>query len=260
MQYSITDCHPLHLYDGVEQGTQEWLELREGKITCSNAKDLLLHGPIYCLKRNQQAARRLTPNGNSYADRGHVIEADTKNMFNQAMSGVGYEIADYTFLTNDFFPDAGYSPDGLVIDDSKGVCQFIPVEVKAYNDTTRNEYTGEVRTPNKHIKAVDSFDNVPLAAKCQMQMEMLLTGADRMFLLLANPDCVDASKRFKVWTVNFDPMMGMEISKKLLGESGIFEVWRHWQRSFEQFTDNADQNFLDKYSDNIGDIATKNFW
>ena len=248
-QYHITDCGPLHLYDGIEQGSQEWLELREDKVTCSNAYDLLVRGPLFCMKKNRTAATRLTPNGNSYADRGHAIEADVKRLFNNTMAQSGYEIADFTFMTNDFFPSAGYSPDGLIVDGDgdSNFCNFIPVEVKAYNDVTTNPRTGETRTPNKHIKAVESFDNVPINAQCQVQMEMLLTGADRMFLLLANPECVDKEKRFKVWTVNFDPIIGKRLADILIGEDKIFEVWQNWGRSLSQFLSRADDAFIASY-------------
>lgn len=75
---SVKTCGKLSLHFGIEQGTQEWLELREGKITCSNAKTLLYRGKKACLDANKRAAGRLRPNGNSYAERGHVVENDAK--------------------------------------------------------------------------------------------------------------------------------------------------------------------------------------
>lgn len=237
---NIIDCPPLHLYEGVEQGTQEWLELRMGKVTCSNAKDLLVHGPAWCIKKNSRDALRNAPNENKYAMRGHVIEAEAKERFNSIMCECGLEIADYTFITNDFYVNSGYSPDGLVVDDSKDdSCNFIPLEVKAYNDYVEDESTGIKKAPLKHIKAVESFDNVPLEAKAQMQMEMLLTGASSMFLLLANPDCEDLSKRYKIWTVDFDPSIGERLADKLSGKHSIFEIWKQWPRAFDQFTKSA---------------------
>lgn len=46
----------LTLYFGIEQGTQEWLELRKGRVTCSNAQLLLTNGVKRCLAENERAA------------------------------------------------------------------------------------------------------------------------------------------------------------------------------------------------------------
>lgn len=199
-------CGKLSLYFGIEQGTQEWLELREGKITCSNAKTLLYRGKRACLDANKRAAGRLRPNGNAYAERGHVVENEAKLKFNDLIAERGLRILDCTFVTNSDFPDAGYSPDGLIVDmNDDDPCEFIPLEVKAYNDYV--ERNGKQVYVGKHTKAVDDFKNVPMDAFYQMQMEMLIVDAPMVFLLLANPDCDDASKRVKLWEVKRDEMV-----------------------------------------------------
>lgn len=203
---SIEKCGKLSLYFGIEQGTQEWLDLREGKITCSNAKTLLYRGKKACLDANRRAAGRLRPNGNSYAERGHVVEAEAKEEFNNIIAERGLRILDCTFVTNSDFPEAGYSPDGLIVDmNDDAPCEFIPLEVKAYNDWV--ERNGERVYVGKHTKAVEDFKNVPMDAYYQMQMEMLMVNAPMVFLLLANPDCDDETKKVKLWEVKRDEMV-----------------------------------------------------
>ena len=203
----VKKCGKLSLYFGIEQGTQEWLDLREGKITCSNAKTLLYRGKNACLAANSRAADRLRPNGNKYAERGHVIEHEVKQEFNELLERAGLRILDCTFVTNSDYPSAGYSPDGLIVDLEEGddpvlASRFIPLEVKAYNDYVDRK--GEKVYVGKHTKAVEDMKNIPLDAVYQMQMEMLMTESDVVFLLLANPECDDTTKRVKLWEVHRD--------------------------------------------------------
>ena len=215
---SIKKCQKLSLYFGIEQGTQEWLELREGKITCSNAKTLLYRGKKACLDANKRAVGRLRPNGNNYAERGHVVENDAKIAFNDIIAEQGLKILDCTFVTNDDYPEAGYSPDGLIVDmNDDDPCEFIPLEVKAYNDYV--ERNGKQVYVGKHTKAVDDFKNVPMDAFYQMQMEMLMVDAPMVFLLLANPECEDPSKRVKLWEVKRDEMIIGRLKELLAAEN-----------------------------------------
>lgn len=203
---SIKTCGKLSLYFGIEQGTQEWLDLREGKITCSNAKTLLYRGKKACLDANKRAAGRLRPNGNSYAERGHVVENEAKNAFNDLIAERGLKILDCTFVTNSDYPEAGYSPDGLIVDmNDDDPCSFIPLEVKAYNDYVERD--GKRVYVGKHTNAVDDFKKVPLDAIYQMQMEMLMIEAPMVMLLLANPDCDDPNKKVKLYEVKRDKMI-----------------------------------------------------
>lgn len=213
---SIRKCEKLSLYFGIEQGSQEWLELRDGRITCSNAKTLLYRGKNACLDANRRAVGRLKPNGNMYAERGHVVEYEAKNAFNNIIGEKGLKILDCTFVTNDDYPMAGYSPDGLVVDmNDDDPCSFIPLEVKAYNDYVER---GDERVfVGKHIKAVEDFKNVPLDAVYQMQMEMLILNAPMVFLLLANPDCEDESKRVKLYEVKRDEVVISRLHELLHG-------------------------------------------
>lgn len=207
-------CGKLTFYFGIEQGTQEWLNLRKGKVTCSNAMRLLASGVNACLDENKRAAERISPNGNSYAERGHVIEAESKEAFNRYIAPMNLRIMDCTFVTNSDYPNAGYSPDGLCCElNDDDPCAFIPLECKAYNDYV--ERNGKTVFVGKHLKAVESLDNVPLSARMQCQMEMMIMEADHVILMLSNPDCDDKSKAVKLWTIDRDEEVIARLQEKL---------------------------------------------
>lgn len=210
----------LTFYFGIEQGTQEWLELRANRVTCSNAATLLTRGKNFCLEANELAMKRMTPNGNTYAERGHVIEAETRDELNVFLRPLGLHLVTCTFITNDKYPNAGYSPDGLIVPLGKPCWweePFIPVELKAYNDVVIRQVNGvktEVQT-NKHLKATEDFENVPLVARAQCQMEMLVANADQVCLILSNPDAVEEEDRVKIWWVHKEQEIQDRLIQKL---------------------------------------------
>lgn len=212
----------LTFWFGVEQGTQEWLELRKGRITCSNAATLMARGKNFCLQANEDAADRITPNGNNYAERGHVIENETRDNLNAFLQPFGLKLVTCAFITNSDYPDAGYSPDGLIVpldvDDWTKEENFIPAEFKAYNDVVVRQKEGGEKVlvhKNKHHKAVNDFDEVPVEARAQCQMEMLITEADKLCLVLANPDAENEDEKVKVWWVDKDEKFQNRLIQKL---------------------------------------------
>lgn len=212
----------LTFYYGIEQGTQEWLDLRAGRVTCSNAMLLLAKGPLACIDDNRRAAERKTPNGNSYADRGHVIEDEMREQLNASLRAQGMEIKTCAFITNSDYPGAGYSPDGLIVplDDEKWMERddFIPVEFKAYLDET--EDSKGKHDKQKHAKACEDFEEVPLYARLQCQMEMMMCEAKELFLVLANPDAAPGVPKVKVWNVKRDENVITRLQVKLAGFAG----------------------------------------
>ena len=212
----------LSFHFGIEQGTQAWLELREGKVTCSNALTLLTRGKNYCLEANRLAATRITPNGNTYAERGHVIENETREELNAFLMKHGLKLVTCAFITNDDYPDAGYSPDGLIVPLSEEEWwlsgHFIPAEFKAYNDFTLRQGTNGEKTlvqTDKHHKAVNDYEEVPLLCKAQCQMEMLMMGADKLCLVLSNPDAQAEEEKVKIWWVDKDDKIRARLIQKL---------------------------------------------
>ena len=102
----------------VEQGTEEWLRLRLGKITASTAKQLLT--PTFKIAKNDKvrtlayhlASERITgriePNVTTYdMERGHIEEVFARDLYSEKYS----HVKECGFIENGFL---GYSPDGLV--------------------------------------------------------------------------------------------------------------------------------------------------
>lgn len=210
----------LTFYFGIEQGSQEWLDLRAGRVTCSNAIMLAAKGPLACIDENRRAAERLTPNGNSYADRGHAIEEEMREQLNNSLRQQGMEIKTCTFITHDDYPGAGYSPDGLIVpineENWMEAGDFIPVELKAYLDETKDS-KGKKHNVQKHTKACKNFEDVPLAARMQCQMEMMMVDAKELFLVLANPEAAEGVPQVKIWNVKRDEQAIERLQAKLAG-------------------------------------------
>lgn len=190
----------LTFYYGIEQGTQEWLELRADKVTCSNADVLCSHGKSFAKEVNRQHALRATPNGNRYAERGHVLEAEVMGLLEGQFNNEHYELMTCSFITNSDYPDAGYSPDGVIMDKETG--KFImPVEIKCFNDTVVTWDKEERQLVNnykwKHADCCANIMNVPIENRLQFEMEMLITETKQLLVVLYNPDA-DTAKGIPV--------------------------------------------------------------
>ena len=92
----------------VSQGSEAWHELRAGKYTGSNAHKILKFGAIpYSLTETGNFK------GNFYTKRGHILEVEAIELY-EAITGL--KVDRPGFVTNDLYPSAGYSPDGLLDD------------------------------------------------------------------------------------------------------------------------------------------------
>lgn len=226
----------IHLHD-YAQGSQEWLDARVGKVTCSNALFLLEKGKQACLIKNADAANRITPNGNTYAERGHALEHEVRELLNAQLAEKSLVLVETGMLTNDKYPDAGYSPDGLIKHPNDPNDKFLAIaEIKSYNDVVEKsaknlhlkkdehivkKYFNESGEPmasvyvGKHAKACESYDNVPLEARMQIQMELLISEASCCYLILYNPDATDDAPIVKIWTVEPDSIIQQKLKEKL---------------------------------------------
>lgn len=224
-----------------QQGSQEWLDARLNLVTCSNALLLIEKGKQACLSANRDAAERLSPNGNPYAERGHVLEEEVRSALNDDLIKKGLVLRETGILTNSDYPDAGYSPDGLICKQGDPIEKYMAiVEIKSYNDiverkgtpemvkknlhkdekilgTVHNEF-GELFTQvyvGKHAKACESYDNVPIVARAQIQMELLISGAPVCYLVLYNPDATGDTPVVKTHIVKPDPELQKVLKEKL---------------------------------------------
>lgn len=181
----------LTFYYGIEQGTQEWLDLRADRATCSNADKVCQKGLKFAIEVNRQHAARKTPNGNQYAERGHALEDEIKERISSFFDTEELELVSCSFITHDDYPHAGYSPDWLVLEKATG--KFVaPIEIKCFMDETEryDKKTGETKTisKDKHKACCESVRNIPIENRMQFEMEMLMTDTTQLMVILYNPD------------------------------------------------------------------------
>lgn len=104
----------MEIISNIEQGTQEWLDLRLGLITCSEIKTIRADGKGAQTYINGLAYERITGEpasvfaGNEWTERGHELEDVARDLY---MQKTGLAVEQVSFIKNKGF---GYSPDGLI--------------------------------------------------------------------------------------------------------------------------------------------------
>ena len=138
----------------MEQRTDEWFEVRLGRITASRIREVLpQNGNINTTKLNyfayQLAAQILTgesdtPDYQSAAMlRGTELESEAREAY-QMIAGV--EVQEVGFVTHDVYP-AGCSPDGLIGDDGG-------LEIKCPLGATQLKYLVNKKLPAEYFPQV----------------------------------------------------------------------------------------------------------
>jgi putative phage-type endonuclease len=172
----------LNAFAGVEQGSDEWLRIRLGKVTASGVADVLAKtkSGVSASRGNyliKLALQRVT---------GQIEESFTNDAMqwgidNEAQARVAYEVRSGNFVDQVAFVDHptikwfGASPDGLI--NSNGL-----VEIKCPNSSTHWSY----------IKA----DEPPMKYYIQMQAQMACTGRMWCDFVSFDPRMPDRSKLF----------------------------------------------------------------
>lgn len=140
----------------VEQGSDEWQALRQGRYTGSNAHKLLKYGARpYSLTESSEFT------GTFWTKRGHLLETEAIELY-EAITGTTVEHPG--FVTNSKFPDCGYSPDGLQA--------AHVIEVKCFNEP-------------KHLKLYGG--ELPLEIMAQIHFGMLICERKLARLVIYNP-------------------------------------------------------------------------
>ena len=156
----------IHYYN-IEQGSDEWHELRKGKLTASNATAIGANGSglkTYCENIALDTVGFEKDNYiNDVMERGNILEpiARTAYEFENNVS-----IKEVGFIMNDKYPNVGVSPDGLIEDN--GGC-----EIKARNN-------------NKHFSLI--LGNVKEIPYNQIQMTLLITEREWWDFISFNPN------------------------------------------------------------------------
>lgn len=168
----------------MEQGTPAWHRLRKNKVTASNAYKLLTKG--------KAAALDVEPvPDNEYMKRGRELEPEAIEIYERIYE---LKVRRVGFITNDNYPDAGYSPDGIA--GSK------LLEVKCFNAT-------------KHRKIF--IDSVPPEVMAQCQFGMMIANKKKCDLVLYNPD-LDPIEAFRIINLTRDEAIINNIKEKLKGD------------------------------------------
>ncbi len=138
------------IFDHVEQGTDEWHEMRRGVITASRFKDVMSKGRGTAPSKTRHsymlelAAEVLTGNvehfePNKYMQWGTEKEPEAKSMYEFLTDN---EVSEVAFIKHDTL-NCGVSPDGLVGDNGG-------IEIKCPKTTTQIETFLSGKMPTQH--------------------------------------------------------------------------------------------------------------
>ena len=136
------------IHRGVEQGSQEWLDMRLGLITCSEIKTIRADGAGAQTYINGLAYERITGEsssvfvGNAWTERGHELEPIARELY---QSKTGLEVEEASFIRN---LDFGYSPDGIIGDDGL-------LEIKAKQPQVQISILRSGEIPKDHLDQLD---------------------------------------------------------------------------------------------------------
>lgn len=161
----------IHVHE-ITQGTDDWHKIREGKFTGSTAYKLLgsFGASEYARARQSSFA------GNYYTKRGHVLEDEAIELYEQIQKTT---VDRPGFVTNDLYPECGYSPDGI-----DG--QYL-LEVKCFGEKPHMEILG---------------NGIPVKILAQIHFGMLICEKKLARLILYNPE-LEAREAFWIIDVPF---------------------------------------------------------
>lgn len=160
----------------VEQGSNEWHQLRAGKYTGASAHKLLKFGAIDYSLTNSGNFR-----GNFWTKRGHILEEEAIELY-ETIKKVSIDRPG--FVTNSRYPDCGYSPDGLAPDRI--------IEVKSFDE-------------KKHLEIYHADpESIPITILGQVHFGMFICEIDSADLVIYNPN-LEAKLAFKIIHIESRP-------------------------------------------------------
>lgn len=169
----------------VKQGSEAWHKLREGRVTASNAWKLLTKGKEVAMRRD------ITPD-NHYMRRGRELEPEAIELYERIYD---VKVKTVGFITNSDYPDAGYSPDGMLKNKL--------IEVKCFGK-------------DKHLSIYQ--DTVPPEVMAQVQFGMMIAEESECDLVLYNPD-LDPIDAIRIITIQRDDKIITNIKLQLKGDN-----------------------------------------
>ena len=145
----------MEVFTDIEQGTQEWLDLRLGLITCSEIKTIRADGAGAQTYINGLAYERITGEsssvfaGNEWTERGHELEIVARDLYSQK---TGNQVDQVSFIKNHGF---GYSPDGLVAESEYRLQGGGAIEIKAKQPQVQIAILRSGEIPKEHLDQLD---------------------------------------------------------------------------------------------------------
>jgi len=170
------------VYNGIEQGSEEWLKIRLGKVTASGVADVLAKtkSGVSASRGNyliKLAIQRVT----GVVEEGFTNDAMQWGIDNEAQARVAYEVVSGNFVDQVGFVEHpsikwfGCSPDGLI--NNNGL-----VEIKCPNSATHWSYIKDDGPPTKYY--------------IQMQAQMACTGRAWCDFVSFDPRMPERSRLF----------------------------------------------------------------
>lgn len=142
----------MEIIKDVEQGSQEWINMRLGLITCSQIDAIRVDGVGAQDYVNALAYERITGEsssifgGNQWTERGHELEPIARELYEKK---TGLTVEEVAFIKNKGF---GYSPDGIT---SEVVGEKLhyrgAIEIKAKQPAEQIKILRSNEIPKKHL-------------------------------------------------------------------------------------------------------------
>ena len=154
-------------FHNVEQKTDEWFALKSGVLSASDATAIGANGAGLETLCREKALELIGVKKESFTntdtDRGNRLEPVGRAAYEFK---TGLSVIEFGFITNDLYPNAGISPDGIIGDD--GGC-----EIKARNNL-------------KHLGLI--FGDTKEIPYNQIQMSLMITEREWWDFISINPD------------------------------------------------------------------------
>ena len=170
------------VYGGIEQGSEEWLKIRLGKVTASGVADVLAKTKTgVSASRGNYLIKLAIQRVTGVVEESYTNDAMQWGIDNEAQARVAYEVVSGNFVDQIAFVDHpmiswfGASPDGLVNDDGL-------VEIKCPNSATHWSYIKDDGPPGKYY--------------IQMQAQMACTGRSWCDFVSFDPRMPERSRLF----------------------------------------------------------------
>lgn len=169
----------MQIYNNIEQGSEEWFEVRKGKLTASHAQAIGNCGKgldtyIIEMMSEYYSSGEKEQFTSKHIDRGNELEPIARQVYSLEK---GVEVEEVGFI--EYSEYIGCSPDGLVGEDGG-------IEIKSIDDTGYFKYllNGENEIDTKYL--------------WQVQMNLLITGRKWWDLVIYNPNYKKSMLVFRI--------------------------------------------------------------